>query len=340
VQQKLWRNFIFDLAYVGSESKDLLRQVQINAVPFGATFLPQNQDPTRAPSAIPGATALPSDLLRPYQGYGNIRMWDYSGYSNYHALQTSLNRRFDNGFSFGMFYVWSTTLGINNDDFTPGVPNQTDAETRRLDYSYIASDRPHNFVVNWVYQTPKVASGALGALANDWQVSGLYRWTSGRPYNIAFNIPGIGAANLTGTDGNPNARVVLTCDPGSGWSSDPYRQINTSCFAPPQPGSDGAESARFFLHAPPINNLDLSLSKRIRIRGDVGAEVRLDLFNALNHTQFTGINNTVNFASLTDPTITNLPYDASGNLVRPNGFGTINGVAPPRQLQLVMRFTF
>jgi hypothetical protein len=340
VQQKLWRSFIFDLAYVGSESKDLLRQVQINALPFGATFLPQNQDPTRAPSSVPGATALPSDFLRPFPGYGNIRMWDYSGYSNYHALQTSLNRRFDNGFMFGMFYVWSKTLGINNDDFTPGVPNQSEAETRRLDYSYIASDRPHNVVLNFVYQTPSVASGALGALANDWQISGIYRWTSGRPYNIAFNIPGIGAANLTGTDGNPNARVVLTCDPGSGWSGDPYRQINTSCFAPPQPGSDGAESARFFLHAPPINNIDLSLSKKIRIRGDVGAEVRLDMFNALNHTQFTGVNNTVNFASLSDPTITNLPYNASGELVNRSGFGTINGVAPPRQLQLVMRFTF
>jgi hypothetical protein len=64
------------------------------------------------------------------------------------------------------------------------------------------------------------------------------------------------------------------------------------------------------------------------------------MFNALNHTQFTGVNNTVNFESLTDPTITNLPYDASGNLVRQNGFGTINGVAPPRQLQLVARVTF
>jgi hypothetical protein len=160
------------------------------------------------------------------------------------------------------------------------------------------------------------------------------------PADIAFNIPGIDARNLTGTDGNPNARVVLTCDPGSGSSSDPYRQINTACFAPPQPGSDGAESARFFLHAPPINNIDLSLSKRIRIRGDIGAEVRLDMFNFLNHTQFTGVNNTVNFKSLSDPTIENLPYDASGNLVNQNGFGTINGVAPPRQLQLVMRFTF
>ena len=215
VQQKLWKSFILDLAYVGSESKDLLRQVQINALPFGATFQPQNQDPTRPASAVPGATALPTDLLRPYQGYGNIRMWDYSGYSNYHALQTSVSRRFDGGFSFGAFYVWSKALGINNDDFTPGVPNQTEEETRRLDYSYVAHDRPHNFVVNWVYQTPAVASGALGLLANDWQISGIYRWTSGRPYNIAFQIPGITAANLTGTDGNPERARRGHVRPGS-----------------------------------------------------------------------------------------------------------------------------
>jgi len=69
-------------------------------------------------------------------------------------------------------------------------------------------------------------------------------------------------------------------------------------------------------------------------------EVRLDAFNALNHTQFTGVNSTVSFASLSDWTITNLPHDAHGNLVRNNGFGSISGVAPPRTLQLVTRLTF
>lgn len=340
LQHKLWRSLIFDIAYVGSESKDLLRQVQINAVPRGATFLPENQDPTRAPSATLGATALPNDLLRPFPGYGNIRLWDYSGYSNYHALQTSLNRRFDNGILVSAFYVWSKALGIANDDFATGVPNVSDEEVRRLDYSLLTYDRPHNFVVNFVYQTPKVASGALGVLANNWQISGIYRWTSGRPYAINYSIPGIGSANLTGNDGNPAARVVVTCDPGRGSSGDPYRQIDTSCFAPPQPGSDGAESSRFFVHNPPINNLDLSLSKVFAVGKQVKLEVRLDAFNALNHTQFTGVNNSVSFRSLTDPTVTNLPRDASGNLVRPNGFGTISGVAPPRTLQLVTRLTF
>jgi hypothetical protein len=268
-------------------------------------------------------------------------MWGYDGYSNYHALQTSLNRRFDNGIMFGVFYVWSKALTINNDDFTAGLPHATDEEIRRVDYSYATYDRPHNFVVNFIYQTPKFASGVLGAIANDWMISGVYRWTSGRPYAVNFSIPGITNTNLTGNDGNPGARVALTCDPGTGWSGDPYQQIaNTSCFAPPQPGSDGAESARFFVRNPPINNLDLSVSKRFEVGNRVGLEVRLDAFNALNHTQFTGVNNTVNFASLTNPTITNLPYDAAGNLVRNNGFGSINGVAPPRRLQLVTRLTF
>ena len=152
-------------------------------------------------------------------------MWDYTGYGNYHALQTSVTRRFDKGFMFSAFYVWSKALTNSNDDFSAGLPNADEEEVSRVDYSYANYDRPHNFVVNFIYQVPKVASGALGVLANDWQLSGIYRWTSGRPYPVTFSIPGIGNANLIGNDGNPGARVALTCDPGKGSSSDPYRQI-------------------------------------------------------------------------------------------------------------------
>jgi hypothetical protein len=247
------------------------------------------------------------------------------------------------------FYVYSKAKSLeHNNDFNQGgppacqcsTPNFTEEEVRRLDYSLAPYDRPHTFVVNFIYQIPRVASGFLGAVANDWQISGIYRWMSGRPYPINYSIPGIGATNLNGNNGQPTARVVLTGDPGSGTSNDPYRQIDTSVFAPPQPGSRGDESPRFFLHGPIINNLDLSISKSFPVGKTVRFEVRLDAFNALNHTQFNGVNNTVNFASLTDRTITNLPFDANGTLVRPNGFGTVNGVAPPRTLQLVTRLTF
>ena len=342
LQHKLVHEIIADIAYVGSTSTDLLRRSQINAPPIGATFLPQNQDPTRAPSTTPGANALSNDFMRPYPGYGNINMYDYSGYGNYHALQTSLSRRFDNGFSFTSFWVWSKALGISNVDDANSVPNLSKEETRRLDYGLVNYDRPHNILLNAIYQLRSFTDNrALGYVINDWQLSGSYQWLSGRPYNVAFNIPGIGAANLTGTDGNPNARIVLTCDPGDGYSSDPYRQVsNPSCFAPPQPGSDGAESARFFVRSPPVNNLNLSISKRVPLVGRSQFEFRVDMFNALNHTQFTAVNNTVNFRSLTDPTITNLPYDASGNLTQRNGFGTISAVAPGRAMQVVTRLTF
>lgn len=341
-QRKLFGNFMFDLAYVGSKGDSLLRQQQINAVPAGATFLPQNQDPTRAPAAQLGSSALPTDLLRPYPGYGNIRMWDYTGYSNYHSMQTGINRRFDDGFMFSFFYVWSKALGIADGDFSQGLPNASDAEIRRLDYSYLSTDRPHNFVANFIYQLPflRNSDSVLGRIAGDWQVSGIYRWTSGTPNGVGFSIPGIGNSNLTGSaTGNPGARIVLTCDPGSGWSDDEYVQFNTACFAPPQPGSDGSESARFFMRRPPINNLDLSLSKIFAGPKSLKFEVRIDAFNALNHTQFTGFNGTANFASLTNPTITNLARE-NGNVVRQNGFGSVAGVAAPRSLQIVTRVTF
>jgi hypothetical protein len=302
-------------------------------------FLPANQDPTRTPGAVPGSTALPTDLLRPYQGYGGIQLWQNSAYGNYHALQTGITRRFDKGLMFSVFYVWSKTLTTADSDWGTRLPYSTKEQNAAANYSYAVNDRPHNIVTSLVYQTPKVAKGALGLLANEWQFSGIYRWVSGRPYAINWSVPGYGSTNIIGgTDFT--ARPIVTCDPGKGSSGDPYKQINTSCFAPPTVGGNGYESARYFLHAPPINQLDFSVSKSFSVGKGVRLEVRADAFNALNHTQFTGVNNSVSFAGINDPTVTNLPYDASGNLVRQNGFGTINGVAPPRTIQVVTRLTF
>jgi hypothetical protein len=134
--------------------------------------------------------------------------------------------------------------------------------------------------------------------------------------------------------------VVLTGDPGSGNSNDPYRQLNAQAFAAPRPGSIGLESGRNFLNRAATNNLDLTLSKFFLMGGERRLELRLDAFNALNHTQFFDVNSTIIFRSLTDLTPTNLPYDAAGNLVNPNGFGTVANVRPPRTIQLMARFQF
>src|SRR4029079_9989381 len=91
-------------------------------------------------------------LRLPFRVSGPIRLGDYSGYGNYNGLQTSVTRRFDNGFMFSGFWVWSEALGINNDDFSAGVPNLTKDETKHLDYSLLSYDRTHNIVINAIYQ--------------------------------------------------------------------------------------------------------------------------------------------------------------------------------------------
>ena len=192
--------------------------------------------------------------------------------------------------------------------------------------------------MSWVYQFPTLGHGAISYLTNDWQISGVYRWMSGAPYTINYSIAGVGSTNITGSD--QGARIVLNGDAGSGSSSNPYVQFNTSVFGPPQPGSIGIESPRYFVYGPPINNFDLSLSKSFPLGGRRRFEIRLDAFNAFNHLQFITVNSTANFNSMSDPTIINLPYNSAGVLTNLNGFGSVSGQRSPRQLQLVMRFSF
>jgi hypothetical protein len=59
-----------------------------------------------------------------------------------------------------------------------------------------------------------------------------------------------------------------------------------------------------------------------------------------NHTQFSGVNSTLTFASITNPTPTNLYLKADGTVNNINGFGTVNGARDPRILQTVIRIQF
>jgi hypothetical protein len=347
VQMRLPLDLTLDVAYVGSKSDKLLQYRNLNAVPYGAAYEAGNQDPTRgrtcvgcsALSPFPGGNALPADFMRPYPGYANIGLWGFGAYSNYNALQTAVSRRLSKGLMFSGYYTWSSAKGIGGTDSDYA---RIDGKDREANYGPLSFDRPHLFVANFVYRTPDVARGALGFLTNGWQVSGNYRWVHGTPYTAGFTIAGggVSSVNLTGSS-TEGARIALTGDTISkGWSSDPYNQFNVAAFTSPQVGSIGLESPRYTMHLPPARTLDLSISKSFPFGGRRRLEIRLDAFNVLNLVNYSSVNSTIYFKSLTDPTITNLPYDADGNLVNKNGVGTISNVGPARQLQLMTRFTF
>ena len=207
-------------------------------------------------------------------------MWDYSSHGNYHALQIGANRRYDRGVMFSVFYVRSrvSTLEHNN-DFAQGnppacqcgPPNFTPEQVEALDWSYAPYNRPHNFVTNFVYQTPAVASGALGALTNDWRDLGHLSLVDRRPVSHQLLDPRYYRHE-------PHRKQRRAQRPHRRqrrpWSRIEHRPVptigNPTAFAPPRPGSTGTESDRFFLHGPAINNLDLSFSKRVRVKRGPG----------------------------------------------------------------------
>ena len=212
---------------------------------------------------------------------------------------------------------------------------------KKANYMPLSTDRRHTLVANFVWALPKTgSSGPIGALLNGWQLSGVYTAGSGTPYTVTYSIPGTSVYTLTGTTRLESARIVINGDTGSGHSSDPYKQFNTSAFTTPSVGSRGLESGTNYLTQAPVNMLNLSISRIISMAGGRKLELRLDAFNALNTVNFTTVNSSLTVRSLADPTPTNLAEDASGNVVNPIGFGAVTNVAAARQIQLLVRVSF
>jgi len=343
VQSKLPYELLLDVAYVGSASRHLLQRLNINPIPYGATFKLQNQDPTKDSKATLGSSAFDADFLRQYQGLGSITLHQMGGTSNYNSLQVGLNRRFARGVFFGVAYTWSKALATvtNDGDFI-----RIDGNTRLANYGPAGFDRRHNLSINYIYDLPNIAMHFGGAdnkvtraIFGGWQLSGITRFQSGSPFGVGFSIPNIGNQNITGsyTEG---ARVRLISDPLQGTSGDPYHRLNPAAFTVPAVGSIGLDAPVNYLVTPGVSNWDMSLQKTFSIKEDVRLQLRADAFNVFNHTQFSGINSTINFTSLTNSTPTNLPFNADGTLRDKNGFGTVSGARDPRIMQLVVRLQF
>jgi hypothetical protein len=355
---------MLDVEWVGQHSFNTVRTVNINTVDLGSAFLPVNQDPTKV-SATPGGAALSNDLMRPMRGYGSINHRMFNGWRTFHSLQMSVNRRFANGFSFGFNDTWvlydheGAPLRLQHAADGSFSIRDDQAKADELFETFVPTK--HIFKGNFVWDLPDLRMDApalktIGYILNDWQLSGVWTASTGGPtnngaggaYAIGYSYSsGGGNVNITGSN-DFGGRVRIVGDPGSGCSSDPYRQFNVNAFQGPLSGSDGLESPAGYMRGCFQSVLDMSIARNIRMGGARNLQVRVDMFNAPNEARITGRNSTMNLASPADPvTITNLPYDpATGqilaNRVRPAnaGFGQANAWQAPRSVQVQLRFSF
>ena len=342
IQQELPHRFLLDLAYVGSVSNHLVYTMNLNGAPFGSAWLPQNQDPSKTPK-FDGTTTLPTNLFRPYLGYGDILMYSFGANSNYNAFQASLNRRLSSNFQIGFAYTWSKAMGVaqsNTDSLNP-------LNIKNANYGPLSFDHTHVAVLNYIYDVPKLAKpgnflgNVIGrAVFNNWVLSGITTFETGYPTTLSYSINNISSTSLftTGTS-TWGPRVVIQGDPTQGGGST-YEFINPAVFHPAQVGSVGMDSGVRNIREPGWQNWDISVFKEFPFWKEGNKiQLRLEMFNAWNHAEFNGFNNTVNFASIApNAAITNLSKQLGGP--QQFGFGALNSVRSPRIIQLATKIYF
>jgi hypothetical protein len=349
-----------DVAYTGRHDYNAEQTLNLNTIDIGTGFVPSLQDPTSAPSTIPGATSLAAqnpNQVRGYRGYGTITYREYSGWRTFHSIELSVNRRFRDGLQFGFIdAIVLHDVAIVPPRYDHGADGQVVVRADQSQAQELLGNQnteTHNFKGTVVWALPKLPSTdnpalkAIGLIANDWQLSSIWTGRSGSAYSVTQQYQtGNANVNLTGSpDFAP--RILVVGDPGKGCSSDIYRQFNTAAFQGPPVGSVGLESGNHYLHGCFSSVLDLSIARNIRLGGQRTLQLRVDMFNAPNAAGITGRNTTLQLSSTADPvTPLNLPFDANGNLlpnrVQPNqaGFGAANNYQAPRTIQVYVRLGF
>jgi hypothetical protein len=332
VQRDIGWGTVVDVAYVGSQSRNLLQTQNLNLVPYGARFAAANQDPTR-----PGSP-LNDNFFRPYPGYANVWLFENIGKADYNALQVQANRRFSKGFQFGVAYTYSRSRDFTSNNETGTGANMqvaTYQDPAAWNYGLSSYDQPHVAVVNYTWDLPKGSSlwnnAVARALLDNWQISGLSTFASGTPINVTFtttdgaDITGGGdTIRATGATGNVpilSGDATLPSDQRSllAW-------FNTAAFARPARGNPG-NSPKDVVRGPGVNNSDVTVFKNIPLgSGQRRLQLRWEIYNVFNHTQFATVDTAARF-------------DPQGNQVNAR-FGQVITTRSPRVMQVAVRVVF
>ncbi len=319
IQRNVGFGTVVDVSYVGSLGRHLMQTRNLNSIPFGANFRPENQDPSS-----PGKP-LPAAFLRPYVGYNDISLLEYAGNSSYHSMQVTVNRRFAKGLQYGASWTWSKAMNYGDTD-SAAVSNLI--SPRVWNYGLAGFDRTHALTVHWTWAVPQASrlwkNVAVKAALDGWQVSGIVNFISGAPLGI-----GLGFVNSVDTTGSPTdgARVNLVQNPVIPKSERTFsRNFNTEAFQAPAVGTIGNASSSL-IRGPGTNNWDISLFKNILLPTDrAKLQFRCEAYNAFNHTQFNALDTATRF-------------DAAGRQVNAR-FGEFTGANAARRIQLALRLSF
>ncbi len=301
-QTDLGHNYMLELGYVGNHAVHLSRGRFPNQAALAS--------PSNPIRGVTTNTTSNASLRVPVLGFSPIALVENQseGQAKYNSLQASLTKRYSVGLQFLASYTFSKNIdsdGVSivgdtqgTGDSAPG--NQLDPRAR---YGRTNFDRPHRFVVSYIYDLPhpKNAGHVVETVTRGWQVGGVTTVQTGS----ALTVTASNASNAYGITGDL-APLNGSCH-GSSYANTGdkntrlHQYFNLSCFngtvaAPIFPTIAGSPGVTDFAHGsvgvvngPGQHNWDIALSKRTFLHWPnetANVEFRSEFFNAFNHAQF------------------------------------------------------
>jgi hypothetical protein len=343
VQHELVPNTVLEVAYVGNKGLDLLGVTNLNEIaPANRLAFSQTGDPS----------------LRPLNGIasigGNIPLMTRDRDSMYHSLQAQLVSRFGQGSIVSIAYTLSKSTantGLGNADSGLSERNvYTDSTQPQLDEARSAIDRRHVFNASLVWALPRFEDqpGAKKNILGNWEFSSIVQAATGYPYSIFVGaVPGLsGDGNLTGVGyagvQRPDRVAGQPCRAEGGsetqWFNPNAWTVNNHAI-----GTNGT-AERHECDGPGYFRVDAALTKTINLGKKVQLQLRAEMFNVFNRTNFLSDDGNVQTRWTPENVVFDAPTGATATRIvsatPAGGFGQLNRAADPRQMQLGIRLSF
>lgn len=250
---------------------------------------------------------------RPIAGYGDILLVESQAESTYHGLQLTAERRYRRGLAFRASYTWSKAmdntsafLATDGDDNTPQNSRDMGPEWGPSDF-----DVRHRAVLTATYDIPAAFDSPL---FRQWQVSAVVTAQTGRPFTPRVSFDNSNTGNVGGGTFAYDRPNVIAGPLPAGAVGGSYGGRTFTIADPYTFGNAGRNS----LTGPGYATVDAVLSRRLTLPGARALDLRLEIFNALNRSN----------------------YQLPDSFVDRVTFGQYLSAFAPRQLQLAARFTF
>ncbi len=301
IQRSFGNDWLLEIGYIGTKGTKLPRFIEGNpAVSIPGETSQPNANQRRLFS---GCTLSPSSPPCVYSSVGEI-----SGIANstYHALQSSLRKRFSHGFAMLGSYTFSKTLDDVSSFNITGSASQSTAGENDLaqnpfdlnaEHGRSLFDARHRFVISYQWDLPFLnhAQGWYGHVLGGWQVNGITTFQTGTPFTV-YDSAGVSAqGGAPEISGFPSDRPDLIGDPTKGTCPNGARAGTPNCWFNPgafqrldpngQIGQFG-NAGRNILTGPGIQQWDFSALKNFRFTESKNLQFRAELFNIFNHANF------------------------------------------------------